>query len=235
MDNTYRAQGLYGSAPCTIRTGMDTVNKEVLLTHEHTLTLSTETALLQRFTCSPAQLTELCIGWLCSQGCRFTGEMAENLHISGDGHSAVIPQEVLQKQEIAPFSAPAEVDAALCRQAAALLNGDNNVHGKTRGTHGCVFASADGAPIFCEDISRNSAMDKTMGSVLLQHRTPGEGLLFSSGRISADIVRKAVCAGFPVLVSKAAVTAEALAEAQRYRLRLAFFADGTSCTMSAEL
>ncbi|MBE6963636.1 MAG: hypothetical protein E7443_03410 [Ruminococcaceae bacterium] len=226
IHNAFSDRTLYTPVPCCRHTGAERAAIAPCLTAEHVLTLSSGEAPLQRFTCSPAQLAELCLGWLCAEGYIASAEDAEELHISADGGTAEVILNGLRQRSAAPFSALADVDETLCARAADILLKGDTIYTKTRGTHGCVFVSHDGTAVFCEDIGRNNAMDKTIGSLLLQGKAPGQGLLFSSGRVTADIVRKAVRAGIPVLVTKATVTADAVAAAAQYRLRLAFFADG---------
>lgn len=234
IQNLFCDQSFYTSAPCCRHAEGGQENAAVYLAQEHELILSSEGRQLQRFVCSPAQLPELCVGWLCGEGYIKTAEDVKSLRISEDGHTAEVSLASLERRELTAFPAAAPVDPVLCREAAdRLLHGDS-VYGKTRGTHGCVYASGDGLRIFCEDIGRNNAMDKTIGSLLLQGGAAERGLLFSSGRVSADIAKKVVHAGIPVLVSKAAVTTEALRTAEHYRLRLAFFADGRSWLLSED-
>jgi FdhD protein len=233
IHNAFIDESLYMSVPCRRHAGAEQTETALCLTREKIVLLEADGCTLQRFVCSPAQLAELCVGWLCAEGYIRTAGEVEQLHISADGSSAKAVLSALQIREIEPFAACASVDSGLCRRAAAILLESDSVHSKTRGTHGCVFLSKDGTELFCEDIGRNNAMDKVIGSALLQGRDLRRGMLFSSGRVTADIVRKAAHAGIPVLVSKAAVTVDALAAAAQYRLRLAFFADGKCHILSA--
>ncbi|MBE6995881.1 MAG: hypothetical protein E7429_04025 [Ruminococcaceae bacterium] len=234
VNNAFSDRALYKPVPCCRHTGTARADVAPCLTAEHILTLSAGQTRLQRFTCSPAQLAELCLGWLCAEGYITAAEDAEELQISADGSTAAVVLNGLRQRSAAPFSALADVDEALCARAADILLKGDSTYTKTRGTHGCVYAAPDGSSIFCEDIGRNNAMDKVVGSLLLQGKPAGEGLLFSSGRVTADIVRKAVRAGIPVLVTKATVTADAVAAAAQYRLRLAFFADGETYVLPAD-
>ena len=223
IDNAFKDQELYSVAKCSGQTCAGTAEDvSIALTHEHTLSLSVCGRQERQFVCSPAQLTELCLGWLCGSGRIESADDVTALRISADGRRADAVAEPKERTDPVPFAKTADADHELCA----------SVHSKTRGTHGCVFVSSDGAMIFCEDIGRNNAMDKTIGRVLLEHRDPESGLLFSSGRINAEIVSKAVRAGFPVLVTKATVTAEAIETAKRYRLCLAFFSDGKTCVLA---
>ena len=79
----------------------------------------------------------------------------------------------------------------------------------------------DGAVRFCcEDIGRHNALDKAIGRALLDGLDLSRCVLFSSGRIPADMMEKAIRARVPVLVSNAVPTAQAVDLARRYRVVL---------------
>lgn len=55
-----------------------------------------------------------------------------------------------------------------------------------------------------EDIGRHNAVDKVIGSLLMQHRLDQASVLLVSGRVSYEIVNKAFRAGIPILCSVSA-------------------------------
>lgn len=226
IQNFFRDQSLYTSVECCSRNGIESSNIVLNLANEHVVTLSVEGTVLHRFVCSPAQIEELCIGWLCGEGLVHTAQDVKKLWISEDGSTAKVFLETTQKQKIKAFPDFVPFKENFCKRAADILRKEDSIYSRTRGTHGCIYLSDDGTEIFCEDIGRNNALDKTIGSARLQGFEANHGLLFSSGRVTADIVKKVVRAGIPVLISKATVTSDAIEAANRYRLQLAFFADG---------
>lgn len=69
----------------------------------------------------------------------------------------------------------------------------------------------------CEDIGRHNALDKAVGSVLLAGVPLSECMLYTSGRVPMDMVRKAIRAGVPALVSKTMPTVQSLGAGRRIR------------------
>ena len=90
----------------------------------------------------------------------------------------------------------------------------------THGIHSC-FLMQDGAVRFCcEDIGRHNALDKAVGRAMIEGLDLSRCVLFSSGRIPADMLEKAVRARVPALISSAVPTDKAVVLARRYHVVL---------------
>ena len=90
----------------------------------------------------------------------------------------------------------------------------------TRAVHSC-FVLQNGNILFaCEDIGRHNALDKAVGQMLLQNVPLAECVLYTSGRVPVDMVRKVIRAGVPALVSKSMPTVQSLELAQEYGLQM---------------
>ena len=98
---------------------------------------------------------------------------------------------------------------------------------RTGGVHSAALASPEGEILcFAEDIGRHNAVDKVIGMGFLKDLALPRSLLVSSGRVSTEIVAKAVRAGIPVLVSRAAPTCMSVTLAEEHGLTLVGFARG---------
>jgi FdhD protein len=96
----------------------------------------------------------------------------------------------------------------------------SNIHGKTKGTHS-AYLQCQGKTVFgCEDIGRHNALDKCIGYMIKNKLEPLKCMLFTTGRVPTDMVRKAVLAGVGGLVSKAVPTDAAVKMANMYNLNL---------------
>ena len=94
------------------------------------------------------------------------------------------------------------------------------LHSETWGTHSC-FLSKEGEILFaCEDIGRHNALDKVIGYALRNGIELEQCVIYSSGRIPVDMVKKVIKVGVPVLASKAVPTKEAIDLAEEYGLTL---------------
>lgn len=102
----------------------------------------------------------------------------------------------------------------------------------TGGVHGAALFNqqAQLLAVF-EDIGRHNAVDKLIGHWLFEQKTPQtEPLLVMlvSGRVSFEIVQKAVMAGVSILVAVGAPSELAIKAAQRFELTLIGFASPQS-------
>jgi FdhD protein len=102
---------------------------------------------------------------------------------------------------------------------------------RTGGTHACALAAEAGIAVFAEDIGRHNAFDKIMGQAALDGIEVNDKLVLTTGRISAEIVSKAVACRVPMLVSRSAVTDLAVKLATRFHVTLVGFLRGRRLTV----
>ncbi len=92
---------------------------------------------------------------------------------------------------------------------------------KTGGVHFSGLFSKDlELRHFSHDIGRHNAVDKIMGKNLLAGERFDDKILFTTGRISSDIVVKCLRVGIPVVVSKNSPLHAAITLARKYDLCL---------------
>jgi len=99
------------------------------------------------------------------------------------------------------------------------------VFDSTGGLHGCALFSEDGVlEIVREDVGRHNAVDKVLGRALLDGRLPMRlhGLLLS-GRISFELVQKALAGGIPLVAGIGAPSSLAIECAMRGNVTLIGF------------
>jgi FdhD protein len=115
------------------------------------------------------------------------------------------------------------------------MRGRQRAFDRTGGVHAAALADTDGSLLVVrEDIGRHNAVDKVVGWALLEGRLPAtDRLLVVSGRVSFEIVQKAVAAGVAGIVAVSAPSSLAVDLARQYGLLLAGMVRGEQLNLYA--
>ena len=106
---------------------------------------------------------------------------------------------------------------ALLRQMAELQK-RSGLYRETGGTHNASLSDGERTLCFRTDIGRHNAVDMIGGWAFLNGHDLSDRMLLTTGRVSSEILVKAVKMGVPVLASRSAPTALALELADQVRV-----------------
>ena len=137
---------------------------------------------------------------------------------------------------VAPIDDDTRVDPARAVALVGALTEAQPLFARTGGIHAAaVFDVETGERLASfEDVGRHNAVDKTIGELLVAKRVPARGTaLVVSGRISFEIVQKALVARIPILLGVSAASSLAIDLATKSSLGLAGFVRGTSMNVYA--
>ncbi len=73
--------------------------------------------------------------------------------------------------------------------------------------HGCVLAQEDRVLLYMEDVGRHNAIDKIAGYMFMHGMEGGDKVFYTTGRLTSEMVIKAVQMGIPILASRSGFTA----------------------------
>jgi len=73
--------------------------------------------------------------------------------------------------------------------------------------HGTVLCEADRPLVYMEDVGRHNAVDKISGWMHINNVSPDNKILYTTGRLTSEMVIKSVLMGIPALVSRSGFTA----------------------------
>ncbi len=103
------------------------------------------------------------------------------------------------------------------------LSKNQKYYQRTRGSHAAILFNRDLEVIaFSEDVGRHNALDKAIGTALMNKTLSDAGLLVLSSRISYELVQKAARARLQVMISHSRPTALAVEMGQALNMTLAF-------------
>lgn len=129
-----------------------------------------------------------------------------------------------------PVRGSFEMDADVVAALPDALRAGQELFASTGGLHAAgAFDGGGEAMCIREDVGRHNAVDKLVGWALREGHTPmSEAALCVSGRLSYEIVQKAIVAGFPVIAAVSAPSSLAVDLAERFRVTLCgFVRDGS--------
>lgn len=73
--------------------------------------------------------------------------------------------------------------------------------------HGTVLCQGDKPLVYMEDVGRHNAVDKIAGWMFLNGIEAGDKILYTTGRLTSEMVIKTALMGIPVLASRSGFTA----------------------------
>ncbi len=73
--------------------------------------------------------------------------------------------------------------------------------------HGSVLCHRDRPLVYMEDVGRHNAVDKIAGWMMMEGTTPADKILYTTGRLTSEMVIKTALMGIPVLASRSGFTA----------------------------
>lgn len=223
------------------------------LAREYAFTIILNNEELATLLCSPIGLEYLAVGFLFSESLIENKEEIKKITLNKQRgmiyvetrKAMVLPKEFLFKRLITSgcgkgalfynatdAQGAAKVNSRLkisVSEVSDLLNEfqlRSRIYKETGGVHSSALCDTKNILIFSEDIGRHNAVDKVFGECILKDISVADGILISSGRISSEILLKAVRRGIPIIISISAATDMAVNLATDLNITLIGFARG---------
>jgi FdhD protein len=199
--------------------------------------------------CTPAELVELAAGFMFSEGIISGYKEIDGTNIidnniffnikgvrevkktnraitSGCGRGS-IHIKLLYEEAISTVKSVYSVSTNRIFKNIREFNTMSQLFAKTGCVHSSCLCGDEGILYLSEDIGRHNAMDKTIGKALINDVDLGTMMLFTTGRVSSDILIKAGRAGLPIVVSHSAPTDFAVDTAKKLNITLVGFVRGS--------
>ena len=143
---------------------------------------------------------------IITSGCGGTGKISREML---DGAFEPLKEYTISLAEIGAFIRQALQASPLGRD--------------THCVHGCGFWSEGRLQAYYEDVGRHNAVDKVIGAILLG-KFSAAGAIYTTGRLTSDMVLKCARIGIPVVMSRTSSSSLGLAIARRAGVTLAAYA-----------
>ena len=140
------------------------------------------------------------------------------------------------RQAFSPVESDCRVTAKVLLSLPALLREQQATFNQTGGVHACALFDVSGRlEALREDVGRHNALDKLIGWALLANLLPlRDRLLLLSGRVSFEMMQKALAAGIPIVAAISAPTTLAVEFARENNQTLVGFIRGETMNIYAE-
>ncbi len=86
--------------------------------------------------------------------------------------------------------------------------------------HGSVLCRQASPLVYMEDVGRHNAVDKIAGWMVMENETAADKILYTTGRLTSEMVIKTALMGIPVLASRSGFTAWGVEIAKQVGLTL---------------
>ena len=138
-------------------------------------------------------------------------------------------------RDFAKVTSPFCISANLLSEMPAKLSARQSAFRRTGGVHACGLFDGDGNLLALrEDVGRHNALDKLLGRALLDGLLPlSQHVIFLSGRVSLEMMQKALAAGAPVVAAIGAPSSLAIDLAEQGGQTLVAFIRGETMNVYA--
>jgi FdhD protein len=150
----------------------------------------------------------------------FEAKMAKRVRTSGCAQGTVFADvmEAFSTASLKDNKARWHVDSLYALTRA--INTTPSLYLEAGAIHGTVLCDSEKPLVFMEDVGRHNAVDKVAGWMHDTRTSGHDKLLYTTGRLTSEMVIKAVMMGIPVLVSRSGFTASGVQLARQAGLTL---------------
>lgn len=217
--------------------GQDFYEQEDEIAVEFPLTVMVDGQEFATMVCTPADLDELVVGFLASEGVIRKYDEIKSLTIDDSKGFAYV--ELVTKKEIQnhhhskrfigsccgkgrqfyfyndmktakTVMSKTTITGQDCQRLMTLMQESSSHFQQTGGVHNSALCSKEGIIVSRTDIGRHNALDKIFGYCLMNHIQLKDKIIVFSGRISSEVLLKAAKIGVGIVLSKSAPTNLAL-------------------------
>jgi FdhD protein len=138
---------------------------------------------------------------------RSATEEPQRIVAGASGQGSIYARMISQVDTIKlPGLTEARIRGSTLRQLLDTMRQHDSIHRHARSVHSCALFQGDGLLVSVEDVSRHNALDTISGWMVLHDIHGGDKVLFTTGRLTGEMVIKAAHSGVPIVVSRNGVS-----------------------------
>jgi FdhD protein len=119
-----------------------------------------------------------------------------------------------------PDAADARVSAGALRSVLDIMRQHDAIHRHARSVHSCALFQQDRLLVSVEDVSRHNGLDTVSGWMALHGIDGADKILFTTGRLTGEMIIKAAQSGVPIVVSRNGVSSMGYDLAKKFGMTL---------------
>jgi FdhD protein len=119
-----------------------------------------------------------------------------------------------------PDASEARVGAGTLHSVLDIMRQHDTIHRHARSVHSCALFQHDRLLVSVEDVSRHNGLDTVSGWMALHGIDGGDKILFTTGRLTGEMVIKAAQCGVPIVVSRNGVSSMGYDLAKKFCMAL---------------
>ncbi len=146
-------------------------------------------------------------------------KLKKKIRTSGCAQGTVFG-DLMEKFEDVRLPADAVLKTSWLYALAKTINTTPSLYLTAGAIHGCVLCEEDRALLYMEDVGRHNAIDKIAGYMFLNDISPVGKIFYTTGRLTSEMVIKAVQMGIPILISRSGFTSWGVELARQANLTL---------------
>jgi FdhD protein len=119
-----------------------------------------------------------------------------------------------------PGASEARIKHSTLRRVLEVMRQHDNIHRHARSVHSCALFQHDRLLVSVEDVRRHNALDTVTGWMIQHGIRGGDKVLFTTGRLTGEMVIKAAQGGVPIVLSRNGVSSMGYDLARKFGMAL---------------
>ncbi len=146
-------------------------------------------------------------------------KLKKKIRTSGCAQGTVFG-DLMEKFETIHLPAEAVLKTSWIYSLSRKINSVPSLYLSAGAIHGCVLCQEDRPLVYMEDVGRHNAVDKIAGYMFMTGLSAADKIFYTTGRLTSEMVIKAVQMGLPIVISRSGFTAWGVELAREANLTL---------------